>query len=163
MHFIMDQKVNMLFSDWVKENDINDEMLWKNSALDQFNFIRKLQQLFDSETVEVISTHMSKSINLPVYKLSRHDLGLNIYLRHNFYDWKISVKSEKELSIDFIDLFNIDRPVENLFFEGFPKELIFNNYSKNKKSFSAEIYDEYKVYMVVYLVLRNLTGSLNSE
>lgn len=160
---------------WLNNNTVHDEMLWKGPAGHQFTFVRDIlvylvgvglhheeKQLIPS----VISTHRSKSITLPVYKLERKDLGLVLILRDNFYNWKLSVISEKAVEADFSGLFQTSPPVDpeytgdslhEVYFEGFPKELIFGYYdSGDKKKWSAEIHGDHTLYTVVFLIMRTL-------
>ena len=70
--------------EWFMNHMPSDEMLWKQAAVNQIMFIRdKISWLVQEkrEEVQVISTHISKSIELPVYYLKRDNL--HIILRDN--------------------------------------------------------------------------------
>jgi hypothetical protein len=160
---------------WVSEHVVKDEMLWKGAWGDQIQFVRDtLVGLFSAglyyEDIaaipDVISTHRSKSIELPVYELKRSDIGLTLYLRGNFHDWKLSVVSERPIEADFTGLFHTTPPIDPdytgdslhpVYFEGFPRELVFGYYEpSDKKRWSACIGGSYTVYTTVFLILRAL-------
>ena len=159
---------------WINCNNVPDEMLWKKRYENQFIFVRdKLNGLMqnnlereDITPVKVISTHISKSITLPVYYLQRKDL--HIILRENFYNWKMSVINPNFILADFQGLFHTSPPIEpdytgdklsSVYFEGFPEELVFRYYEEQteyyKTKFSAEICSDYILYIAIYLILKS--------
>lgn len=101
----------------------------------------------------VIGEHRSKSVTLPVYMFERPDLGLRFVMRGNFYDWKLSVSSEKPLTryVEFMStMFYINPPIEPeytgnelapCYFEGFPEEHIYGHLSKNPRQWSCSVGD----------------------
>jgi len=112
--------------------------------------------------VQVISEHRSKSIKLPVYLLERGDL--KIILRYNFYNWKMSVICNKKIDANFDGLFHTTPPIEpeytgnelaSVYFEGFPKDIIFDYYEEtDKKVWSAELYSDQILWTTIYLILK---------
>lgn len=160
---------------WISEQVVGDEMRWKGAWGDQVAFFRdKVARLFyaglDYEDCDgiatVISTHRSKSIILPVYKLHRADIGLTMIFRENFYNWKMSVISEKPIIADFSGLFHTTPPLDpsytgnplaDCYFEGFPGNLIFGYYEpSDKKKWSAEIWGDQALWTTVFLLLRSM-------
>lgn len=157
---------------WISENLPNDELLWKGPMLKQVNWVRdRLVGLVSAGLderiqVQVISTHMSKSCHLPVYQLLRRDLGLEIVLRSNFHDWKMSVISEDSINADFGGLFHTMSPIEpdytgdplcSVYFEGFPQDRIFGYLDEGvRKRWSAEIYGNESLWTAIWLILKNL-------
>lgn len=159
---------------WINAQNIDDKMSWKSGACNQALFVRDKVSSFigvglhweqQRSLVRVIAEHRSKSIDLPVYQISREDLKVSFTLRNNFYNWKLSVISERPIEADFTGLFHTTPPIDPKFtgdslhpayFEGFPEELIFSYYSNNKNKFSAEISDNYRLCMVLFLCLRDL-------
>ncbi|MGH6876113.1 MAG: hypothetical protein ACREHV_01910, partial [Rhizomicrobium sp.] len=131
---------------WISAAVVGDEMLWKGGFDHQVGFVRDVivglvgagLHYEDIEPIaDVVSTHTSKSICLPVYDLKREDLGLRFIMRNNFYNWKLSVISKKPIICDFTGLFHTTPPVEpdytgnplaDVYFEGFPKSLVFGYY-----------------------------------
>lgn len=156
--------------EWISGNAVGDEMVWKGAAGRQCKFLYEdLQGLIgmglrEGEIGRVISSHTSKSIDLPVVEFARPDLGLRIVARNNFSDWKISVISERPIVADFSGLFYTNPPVEPdytgdklspVYFEGFPRELVFGYYdTSDKRRFSAEIYGNHSLWTVIFLIMR---------
>jgi hypothetical protein len=160
---------------WINERTVGDEMIWKGAFGHQVGFVRDTicnlvgwgLDYEDKERIaDVVSVHTSKSIVLPVYDLRRPDLGLRLVMRNNFYNWKLSVISKKPIIADFSGLFPTTPPVEPdytgnplspVYFEGFPKELIFGYYeTSDKKKWSAEIGGDYSLHTTIFLMLRSL-------
>ncbi|KKN81383.1 hypothetical protein LCGC14_0319960 [marine sediment metagenome] len=124
--------------------------------------------------VYVIGEHTSKSVRLPVYSLERPDIGLQIVLRHNYYNWNVSVLSETPINTDVIRGFKLDYSDDdrerfpngyilgecwdNCFFEGFPEEVQFGPHSENPCKFSVNIDSEYMVYTFLWLLMRDRIG-----
>lgn len=112
--------------------------------------------------VTVISEHMSRSVQLPVYHFDRSDIGLEIVLRNNFYNWKLSVISDFPIVADFDGLFyttpdpnNTDNCLSPVCFEGFPRHLVFGYYSENNFKWSAELYNDEAVWTTLFLILKS--------
>lgn len=115
----------------------------------------------------VIGEHHSKSVRLPVYLFERVDLGIQFVMRGNFYDWKLSVISEKPLvkyAELFSTMFHTTPPVEpeytgnelaSCYFEGFPDEYIFDYYAKNPTRWSCSI-GRSSMQFVVRLIMHEL-------
>lgn len=159
--------------EWVEGHTVHDEMLWKGAFGNQIMFVRdRLVPVFGAglsyeqqqAVATVISTHYSKSIKLPVYQLTRPDLA--IVLRNNFDNWKMSVLSETPIQPVFAGLFYTTPPVEpeytgnplsSVYFEGFPKDLIFPYYSQSDgRRWSAEIPVNEALWTSVFLIMRSL-------
>ena len=84
--------------EWISQQLVEDEMLWKGAFSSQMVFLRdELQSLVsaglswrkrkEAEVARVISTHTSKSIVLPVVEFARPDLGVRFIVRNNFHEW----------------------------------------------------------------------------
>jgi len=158
--------------EWVNEHPVGDEMLWKRGSEGQNEFFYDIQGLIGvglayddaKDLARVISTHRSKSIVLPVVEYNREDLGLRLILRNNFYNWKLSVISTKPIKADFSNLFFTIPPVEPeytgnplhpVYFEGFPRELIFGYYATSDgRQWSAEIGGDKTMWTVLFLIMR---------
>ena len=160
-----------MLTQWWRSNIPNDNLIYKDGLKEQCLFVRKLMQylflepetnysskewdeqskiLNDFEPI-VVGTHHSKSVKLPVMEICLPNLGLNIVLRYNFYDWCISVESEQEVDCDFMGLVTDQKG----YFEGFPNDRIYERYSDdNKKRFNVVLNNDYEVYTFVFL-LRN--------
>jgi hypothetical protein len=161
--------------DWFNANyDIDAKLIYTNAGASQISWVRdQLATTFSTglghqachdETAFVVSTHTSKSVRLPVYLLERP--GLKLYLRGNFYDWKLSVDSDKEINANFDGLFQTGPPVEpeytgdplhQVYFEGFSPDWIYDYYERsNKKRFSAELWNQSSLWTAAFLILRDL-------
>lgn len=123
------------------------------------------------ETAHVIGEHTSKSVRLPVYSLERPDLGLQVVLRDNYHDWNVSIVSETPIEadlrgfeLDYARKEDRDRYPDGYraggswgycFFQGFPREVQFGPYRENPRKFSLCVGDNYQVYTLLWLVLRD--------
>ena len=168
----------MRLQDWAVENWFNTNALdsynYKEPALAQLFFVRDYCcSLFGvglsfeqkQNIVNVISSHRSKSIKLPVYELTRPDMDLKIILRDNFHNWKMSVINSSAIHANFSGLFHTSPPIDESYtgnplspsyFEGFPSDLIFSYYEKDNKRFSAEIHSNYSLYTAIFLIMQGV-------
>ena len=94
----------------------------------------------------MISTHVSKSVTLPVYLINLKELGIEIILRDNLYDWKVSVSSDSELYFETMDLFDEFKIWNSTYCEGFPNNKIFGCYNENKFNFTIRLDNNYGLY-----------------
>jgi hypothetical protein len=159
----------------VQRESTPDEMLWKGASGQQVMFARDdLRYLvaagLDYEDARnictVISTHRSKSVELPVYCWSRPDIGLQLVARGNFYNWKLSVLSAAPINADFSALFKTTPPIapdytgdplSSCYFEGFPEDLIFGYYEpSDKRRWSAEIGGDHGLWTTFFLLMRSI-------
>ncbi len=164
--------MDVTLSMWMKEQVVDGDMDWKEPFAQQIVFVRDhLTPLVGTglpfeqigAVANVVSTHESKSIKLPVYDLRRADMGLRLVLRGNFHDWSLSVLSETPITADFSGLFHT-RPyvtghqeLSKHYFEGFPEKLIFGYYEPgDKRRWSAKLREEYQVYTTAFLIMRAL-------
>lgn len=163
-------------NDWWMNNQPDEKLIYRNGLYDQCIFIRdrimtelflhictdidkyrsfsiQWDKIYDTFHPFVISKHTSKSVRLPVFELDLDRIRLKIILRNNFYDWCISIESEKEIVIDWMGLVN---PKDKGYFEGFPKDRIYEPYyaDRNNKNFSVVLRNDYEVYTFM-VILRN--------
>lgn len=160
---------------WIRVNDPDEKLIYKDGLGKQVCmvrdtimrdiFYRSIFGKYESKIYEnfqpmVISTHMSKSVLLPVMLMNIEKYNIKIILRYNFYNWKLSVISKEDINCDFKGLFREDdKPINSIYCEGFPEELVFGRYCDNKRQFTIEIYDEYKLYTFMYLLNDYLQGN----
>lgn len=147
----------------MRKDNIDDKMLWKKAAEHQEIFLRDeiCTNLLRTHAF-VVSTHTSKSIQLPVYYFMMRN-GIKVVCRENFYGWMLSVKLPKDRPYEDIipkDLIECgyDGDISDCYFEGFRKEWVFGGYKPNDKkqrNFSFGIYNDYEFYTVMYM-LKNL-------
>lgn len=153
---------------WCRVNEPSDDMIYKQGYWNQITFIRddimymmcKDYDEYRDNPVLVVNTHTSKSIVLPVYQINLLNGKIKMIIRNNFYDWKISVDSDIELNMDFMDLFKTDEEIHSVYCEGFKKEQVYGSYNSNKKQFTIEIGDKYKLYTFMFLLKNYLNKSL---
>lgn len=145
---------------WCRVNKPRNEMVYKQGYWDQIMLIRdSINLLFYSNYKEyidnpvmVINTHTSKSIELPVYELNLKQQGVKIILRNNFYDWKVSVISNREIDVDFMGLFEEDNNISYLYCEGFKREQVFKSFKEDKTQFTISLPDNFKLYTFMYIL-----------
>ena len=162
---------------WIRVNEPDENLIYGNGLGDQICFVRDIimrnifyNSIYDAKydakmyknfQPMVINTHMSKSVLLPVMLMDIKEYNIKIVLRYNFHNWKISVISKQNIDCDFKELFKEDNePINSIYCEGFPKDLVFGRYCDNKKQFTIEIYDDYKLYTFMYLLRDYLNKSL---
>jgi hypothetical protein len=146
---------------WAASHEPSDNMLGKPAYWHQVMFMRnQVRSLFfpieeNIHPVRVVGTHRSKSVELPVYSLAVPGL-VEVRLRNNFYDWKISVKASHRLPDLFMGLFDTLTAPSAIYCQGFSADWIFGPYAQNPSQFSLEIFDDYKVYTLLYILSRTL-------
>ncbi|MFW6016830.1 MAG: hypothetical protein ACOCRK_10365 [bacterium] len=162
---------------WSNAHKPKDSMIYKDYFYDQICFIKdKISYLFHeiinpdslifdidkvTERFVVISTHISKSIELPVVLLDLEDLlGLQFIIRNNFHDWKVSVLSDMEINLNFGDLFLTDFNINPIYCEGFHDCIVFNSYKENNKMFTLELDNNYKLYTFLFMVTNHIRNKL---
>lgn len=148
-------------ADWLsnKSNLPREEMVWKSSARAQFDDIQRAARVLFSgrqdfqKSLLVAGTHRSKSITLPVYHLDlseRH--GIHVWMRDNFYDWKVSVKSDRPVvGVDFLDVFDPNEEHPSCYCEGMAQ--VFGAYAANPSEFTVSIGNAFDL-AVFFRVLR---------
>lgn len=155
----------VLLNDWIRANPPPERMYWSVPAREQLEFVRdELRSVAGiGAPVVVIAEHRSKSILLPVYFLQHEKV--RFYLRNNFFNWKLSVVSETPIEVDLTGLCHTTPPVEPdytgnplspVYFEGFPRELVFGYYEQNKARWSAEFHGDFELATAMFLIMRAL-------
>ena len=155
---------------WARVNEPSETLIYGKELGPQLCFIRdQLATIFynswnyyEKDPVMVISTHMSKSVTLPVYRLYVTKYNLEIIIRANFYNWIISINSEKPLDFDCMELFDTNRFIPYYYCEGFPKSNCYGSYENNHSRFTVDITSKYDVYTFFYL-LNNCLKNRNKE
>lgn len=152
----------MKLQEWISENQPKEEMIWKDSFWTQVKFVRdRLINAFDikssdeyssfRESVEVISIHTSKSISLPVYRIVWK--GITLTLRNNFYNWKLSIESDKPLhNLNQFELFRSSDRVVAVCCKGFKDDWIFQPYEESNQKFSLAINNDYELFFLIKLI-----------
>jgi len=157
---------------WFENNISEDKSVYSNAYFKQFEFIRnvfpsalningvKERKKYTENCVNIIETHMSKSIILPVYQINWK--GIEFIIRHNFHDWKVSVKSDRViLGLTQFKLFDSKTKIRYYECEGFKKEWIYNCYDDCKSKFTCELNSRFDVYYLVKFISNTYNRSTN--
>lgn len=139
-------------------------MIYKDAATRQICFFRDIFfEMFPEgvEVVEVIGTHTSKSIKLPVYHILLKN-GIDFVIRDNFHDVKVSVDSPYELEFPTLLFFRPDLQISHHYCEGFDQSWIYGPYTASNKRFTVEICDK-RYFHVFAFLLRVQLNSLSKE
>ena len=133
---------NTTILDWANSNQAVEQMIWSSDFKVQIHYFQSIADMLMSQlvlsSVSIVSTHISKSIKLPVVKFTLKN-GSVIYIRNNFCNSRASFDL-----IDNYELFDVnntdqDTPLNGCYFEGFEYDWVFPKYSStNSKQFSFE-------------------------
>ncbi|MBQ8043544.1 MAG: hypothetical protein IJ272_05275 [Clostridia bacterium] len=144
---------------WVRVNKPSETLLYAKGFGTQVCFVRDtLYSIFYSyeeaehNPVMVISTHISKSVRLPVYRIHLKEYNIEIILRYNFHNWIISIDSERPLDFDHMGLFDQTEVITHQYCEGFPKNKVYGCYQDDPTRFTIDITSQYDVYTFFYLL-----------
>ncbi len=170
----MNQPLQDWFSETYLDHHRNDDLIYNNAAEEQIMFVRDVidrllnshqtYEFLKTHPVEVIGTHISKSCPLPVYRIRvyvRDDdtsKYLEVIMRNNFYDWKVTVRSPFEIHINARNLSKLFKPdgvIHEVYCEGFQSEDVLGAYSDDQSAFTCEIHSKYDLYTFFWLVVNN--------
>ncbi len=137
-----------LLSDWVDKHRPPETLFYASGYRDQILFVAraipailaKTDEEFEiiNANIKVISEHTSKSVLLPVFRVELAD-GTAFTMRCNFYDWKVSVESPRDVEADFMGLFRSNERISEAYCEGFPENLVYGSYAENNRQFTIEL------------------------
>lgn len=153
----------MKLQEWAVANAPSKDMVYYDGYWDQIMLIRDriTHMIFGSRyegepNIEVVSTHVSKSINLPVYSIKIPNLQIELILRGNFHDWKVSVLSEHPVDCDFHDLFDGSKQWNYHYCEGFDHNWIYEPFNQNNKQFTVEVLDAFNLYTFIWKLVNHI-------
>lgn len=136
---------------WANENQPSREMLYHDAFRQQIGFIGDRIAGLLSRTheeccdlVDVVGSHRSKSITLPVYHIVLRQDGAQFWLRNNFHNWNVSAQSARPLCCDFLDCF--DDTGSYLFMEGM-EDKRFGSYAIGPDRFSVCVWSDCDLYV----------------
>ena len=149
-----------LLLQWMRKWDINDNLIYKQAAIDQACFLRDTicEDLLKTHSF-VVSGHTSKSVHLPVYAFTMRN-GIKVICRENFYGWMLTVELPQDkphadiLPEDIFDC-GYKNCVHSCYFEGFREEWVSEGYIPDdlkQRKFSFGIRSNYEFYMAMYLL-----------
>jgi len=146
-------EMNVSLQEWINSNAPKEEMYYCRAWSNQVCFVRDdipkfLINNYDysiyatiRDNITVISTHTSKSVKLPVYRIKA--FGSTYIIRGNFHNWMISVESgNEEIKVDFKKLGVIHSDVgkiNSIYCEGFKEEWVYDSWDNNKWKFTIEL------------------------
>jgi hypothetical protein len=139
---------------WRDINKPKVSMVYYEAFYEHLSFIEELKYLLSERRrpviANVVSTHRSKSITLPVIMF---EVGkVKIYMRYNFHNWSVSVDSHYILDIREISSYAASIKTEAVYCEGFKDEWIFEKYDSNHKQFTLSLTSNYQMYTFMYLL-----------
>ncbi len=131
-----------------------ERFVWKGAARGSMAMFEAFARVTESK-LEVVSSHMSKSISLPVVKYTM-ECGVEIITRDNFHDIKVSVRAPKPFDTDLwgIAAGNTPSYLHSCYFEGFSEDWVFPEFYRGCTQFSASL--GYKGFQGLADVLRTL-------
>lgn len=149
---------------WAENNKPEETLLFKKEYYAQIKFVqgvipRTLAKDYNDcieiqKNIRVISTHRSKSVTLPVFRVELKG-GTAFTMRYNFYNWKISVSSPDVVKIDPTGIFDPNKHINAVYCEGFPEQLVYGSYAENPLQFTIELpagyYDIYNFFFYFHL------------
>ena len=164
-------KHDELFQKWWSRNTVKETMSYKVAADRQILFFRDdVSYMLKAKEICVVSTHTSKSIKLPVYKITLKD-GIMLIIRDNFHDIKVSVISPYLINEPLFEKLNSSKEnIDECYCEGFKEEWIFPIYKamsdttikSNMCKFTIELHNKYDFYTFAWL-LNNKLNENESE
>jgi len=147
------ESTEISLTDWVRDesNKPDDTLIYRTGLYSQIEKVKEFAGLLWAnergcsdylfkdyyDRITVASTHMSKSVTLPVYRIVWK--GITFIIRYNFYDWKVSIDSPFPLDMDFEDTFNYDEKIPSVYCEGFSDDWVYGSYNENNKKFTIGI------------------------
>lgn len=146
------EKSYPLLSGWMRQQDINDSMIYKDGAISQECFIRdSLCNYLLKVPVFVVSTHTSKSIKLPVYRFKLKN-DILVTARDNFYGWVVSIKSPYPIDLPD-DLVHGDgrnkEDIREVYCEGFKSDWVYPYVKKSARLSTFRVNGEYEMWALM--------------
>lgn len=102
----------------------------------------------------VVSTHTSKSVRLPVFRLVHPGGGLELVMRNNFYNWQVSVISSEPIKDNFHGLFVPTRTIDAVYCEGFDPSWVFGSYENDQRRFTVTLGGDHTLFTFLWLLTR---------
>jgi hypothetical protein len=149
-----EKEKKMELNEWIKRNEIHENIIWKETALNQLEAFNSTGQALGLKA-QVIHHHTSKNIKLPVVMYQLND-SVSVIARSNFYDIKVSIKSDVPLNLPKTDFLSTE-DINSVYFEGFEKHQVYRAYKPGAKEFSTEL-DCYKDLLVLMTMIFTLTS-----
>lgn len=152
---------------WIRVNAADEKLRYACALNSQVCYVRNnlgsifypdYEDWFGNPTM-VVGTHLVEGVTLPVYSLDVEKFKLSLLMSCNFRHWVVSVRSETELFIKPLSLFNPDQKIIPCNCHGFDPDCVYDSYSQNRETFTIMVTDEYRLYSVMTQVLHALDDS----
>jgi hypothetical protein len=142
----------MKLQDWANEHEPSETLVYKSGYWPMICFVRDVIAPLVSTSyedckgkVQVLSTHRSKSVLLPVFSFGIPEADFE--MRYNFHDWNLSVDSLIEVG-DYARWF--DDAHGYCFFQGMSKQ--FGRYAQDARRFSICVTTNYELHAFFFLL-----------
>lgn len=146
----------MNLREWINDHVPEEKMYFYKAFFRQVIFMRDELRYLTGVSPEVVSTHRSKSIQLPVVRY-----GLDhcvVYARENFHGWVVSVEAEEPVWLnDFRSLpSGLDSQHNQVailsYAEGFRSEWFYPPYYDGSTEFTVRMNSDYDMYMFMAIL-----------
>ena len=156
--------MNKLLIEFMRENELSDELLWKKAAEKQMMFVRdQIGSHLTHSPIFVISTHTSKSCLLPVYAFKLTN-GIEFIMRENFYGWVVSIRSPFTIEKlpdfckgDYLCKGNYNADIAACYCEGFHRSWVYKYKNEDFCYTTFRVHEDYDLYVLIYM-LNKLEG-----
>jgi hypothetical protein len=145
---------------WAIEHEPENNLKFKDGYWEQIMFVRdRVSRLFGGkDNVFVVSTHTSKSVVLPVYRIFGD--GITIQFRYNFHNVILSIVSEKPIAENsLMEIMDQAKEVREVYAEGFERDWVFGSFHENSRQWTGEIPDLLHLYVLLYRITHELRES----
>lgn len=145
----------------MRTHEIDESKVWKQDAISQMCFVRDtLCNYLLRVPVFVVSTHRSKSIDLPVYYFEMRN-GIRAIMRENFHGWVVTLLLPFPVTLeDFCHGHGGEPFIEDIrpcYAEGFRPSWVHPYVKENARRTTFTVDGDYKLYTLFYL-LNKLPG-----
>lgn len=110
------------------------------------------RSFFEGKGANLIGTHRSKSIQLPVGEIVHPSGRVTCVIRGNFHNWMVSIEATGKVTGKFGRLFDPSHETSSYYCEGFPESRVYGSYDKYMHKFTVCLYSEYDVATLFFLL-----------
>lgn len=147
--------MNQLLLEYMRTHEIDDNMVYKEAAIQQMCFIRDaLCYYLLRVPVFVVSTHRSKSIQLPVYYFEMRN-GIRAIMRENFHGWVVTLKTPFPVTLEdfcYGDGGERSEDITSCYAGGFKDSWVFPYVKKEARFTTFRVDEKYQLYTLFYML-----------
>lgn len=140
---------------WIEQNQPKKTMLWKGAFQHQMKLFTFMKEYYNDDII-VVSTHRSKSIDLPVILIPFRQ-HTEVIIRNNFYDYKVSISSIhpdfNSIPDDITKHFSKEK-ISSCYCEGFEDQWVFGSYFEAVKNNEKQCTVEMDLEEILLLMVR---------